>query len=202
MPNTIVYLIRHSIPESLLVDGRRLMYGPPAPLTAEGRQKAALLGEKILAREGRPLDVLYSSPLKRAYETACILAGAISLQPVLTHPDLRDTDSEWGGVPIEELVRVANAGQLFTDPRTHESLAQIAGRMVTAYHQIVSPHPGERIGIVSHGDPLRLLYDRIRHPDQAIPPYPELVRQLSLDVAQGLRLEFFPDGQIETEIVS
>jgi broad specificity phosphatase PhoE len=202
MHHTIVYLIRHSIPESPVKDGRRLMYGPDAPLSPDGRQKARQLGERILAREGKPLDVIYSSPFKRAYETACILVEKMALNPVITHPGLQDTASEWGGVPVEELVQVANAGRLFTDPRTHESISEIAARITAAYHQIVSHHQGERIGMVSHGDPLRILYDRIVHPDQEIPPYPELVREMSLDVAQSLRLEYFPEGRIEIEMVA
>jgi broad specificity phosphatase PhoE len=201
MPNTIVYLIRHSIPESVVKKGERLMYGPPAPLSPAGREKAARLAESLLAREGKPFDVIYSSPYQRAYDTACIIAEKMALNPVVTNAGLRDTDSEWGGVPMEELALVARAGRLFTDPRTHESVAGIASRMIAAYNECVSPHPGKTIGIVSHGDPLRILYDRICNPEEDIPPYAELVSGFNLEVAQSLRLEFFRGGRIETERV-
>jgi len=200
--NTIVYLIRHSIPVSVVrEDGVRLMYGPSAPLSAEGRLKAARLADSLLAREGKPFDVIYSSTLLRAFETATIIAEKMGLGPVTTNPGLRDTDSDWGGLPAEELVQVAKAGQLFSDPRTHETVAGIAVRMIAAYNQCVKPHPGQTIGIVSHGDPLRILYDRICYPEEPIPPYEELVRGMNLEVAQGLRLEFFRNGRLESEVV-
>jgi broad specificity phosphatase PhoE len=73
--------------------------------------------------------------------------------------------------------------------------------MVSAYQSIVVTHSGQRIGIVSHGDPLRVLYDRIHYPEREIPPYPELVQELSLDTAQSLRMEISAGEIIESEII-
>ena len=44
MEDIIVYLIRHSTPQYPIINGRRVIYGPDAPLTEEGRQKALKLG--------------------------------------------------------------------------------------------------------------------------------------------------------------
>ena len=202
MQNTIVYLIRHSTTERPMQAGQPVMYGPDAPLTRAGKQKAQKLRAVILAREGKSFDVVYSSPLRRAFETARILAGETAMKSVITHDGLRDTGSNWAGTPLDEFRQVFLAGQVFADPRTRETLAEIAERMTGVFDQVTSTHAGGLIGMVSHGDPLSILVDRIRHPDQEIPAYSQLVRELSLEPAQGLRLEIFPGGGIETEIVS
>jgi broad specificity phosphatase PhoE len=195
--NTVVYLIRHSTPVHPMKDGRQAMYGPDAPLTAEGKLKAQKLRSMILSREGKPFDIIYSSPFKRAFETAGILAGEAPQNKVIVIEGLRDTDSAWAGTPMDELIQIADAGQLFNDPRTHETILEIVKRMTAAFYQIVGAHPGGLIGIVSHGDPLRILVDRISHPEREIPPYPQLVREFSLGQVQGLRLEIFPGGRME-----
>ena len=197
MQNTIVYLIRHSTPEHPIKAGQPTMYGPDALLTAAGRLKAQKLCSDLITREGKPFDVIYSSPFKRAFETASNLAAEAPQKKVIVIEGLRDTISDWPGTPMDELAQIADAGQLFNDPRTHETVAEIAERMNTAFHQIVSANPGLLIGVVSHGDPLRILYDRIRHPDQEIRAYLQLVREFSLGQAQGLRLEIDSAGRIE-----
>ncbi len=202
MQNTVVYLIRHSTPEHPMKAGLQAMYGPQAPLTVPGRQKAEKLRSSIISREGKSFDSIYSSPFKRAFETASILAGDALRNKIVVIEGLRDTDSEWPGTPMDELIPIAEAGQLFNDPRTHETIAEIARRMTTAFHQIIGAHPGQMIGVVSHGDPLRILYDRIWRPGQEIPAYAQLVREFSLGQAQGLRLEIFPGGRIEKEFIS
>lgn len=197
MQNTVVYLIRHSTPEHPMKAGQLTMYGPDAPLTADGRLKAQKLCSSLISREGKPFDVIYSSPFERAFETASILAAEALQKRVIVIEGLRDTISDWPGTPMDELAQIADAGQLFNDPRTHETVAEIAERMTTAFHQIVSANPGLLIGVVSHGDPLRILYDRLRHPDQEIRAYLQLVREFSLGQAQGLRLEIDSAGRIE-----
>jgi broad specificity phosphatase PhoE len=189
MENTIVYLIRHSIPEYKIIDGQRVMYGPDAPLAEEGRQKVGKLADDLIAKEGRPFDAIVSSPYKRAYETASLLAGRMGLAHVATERELRDTDSAWPGTPIEELTEIVNSGRLFDDPRTHETASEISDRMVKAFDQIVAAHKGQLIGIVSHGDPLRLLVYRLRHPDRELPSFAQVVQEMNFDMAQGLRLE-------------
>lgn len=202
MPNTIIYLFRHSIPVNPIIDGKRVHYGPADPLSEEGRRKAGKLAPAILAREGRPLEGVYSSPFTRAYETALILAEPMGIKQVSTIYGLRDTDSDWGGVPVEELMEVARANRIFEDPRTHETLAQISERMQIAYNQIVEAHPGQLIGVVSHGDPIRLSYFCLKYPGKEIPPYAELVSLMTPDTAGGIRVEVGGDHQVKIEIVS
>ncbi len=64
--HTTVYLIRHSTPEwPQNQSGEWVVYGPEAPITEVRRLKAAALASELMAREGRGLDAIYSSPLTR-----------------------------------------------------------------------------------------------------------------------------------------
>ena len=61
-----------------------------APLTPLGQQQAAETGEYLLTQQG-PIGGFYTSPVRRAHETAGIIASKISLQPVVKkwHPRSR-----------------------------------------------------------------------------------------------------------------
>lgn len=189
MQQRVLYLIRHGPPQYPVdADGKRRIYGPAAGLTEAGRLKCTALAQAILHHDGAPLTLLVSSPYVRAAQTAALLAQAFGTARLISDERLRDTASTWEGTPVEEFMAIFEQGRTFDDPRTCESIEAIGQRMLAAYAACISQFPDERIGIVSHGDPLRALYYRLRHPQGAFPPYPELVRLLSLDAAQGLRL--------------
>ncbi len=63
---------------------RGLLHGRlDAPLSATGRRHAALTAARLRAEtQTDPLDVIYTSPLGRAMETATHFAGAVGLTPV------------------------------------------------------------------------------------------------------------------------
>ena len=196
MSSTVIYLIRHSIPEyQTNAKGELLTYGPDARLTEEGKQRARNLADAILSRENGPLDVIFSSPFTRTYETALILTEAFKLSKLLVVEELHDVKSSWAGMPKDKFMEITFACKTYDDPHSLESLVEVAERMVKAYRQILAEHADQRIGIVSHEDPLRVLYDQICHPYRNIPPYPLLVQELSLDFAQALRLEI-SDGKV------
>ncbi len=191
MTTEIVYLIRHSIPQHPPMDGSGIlrMYGPEADLTPEGETKAAALAQKIFLREAKPLDILVTSPYLRAEHTALILAAEMGIKTLIRDDRLHDTASTWKGVALDELVKISASGLLFSDPHTLETMENLGMRMKAAYDQVLGDHPDQKIGIVSHGDPLRLLYFQLLNPGKPFPPYRELFGLISLDTAQGARLE-------------
>jgi broad specificity phosphatase PhoE len=67
--------------------------------------------------------------------------------------------------------------------------------------EVAQHFPAVPIGLVSHGDPLRALYFRLLNPQGPFPPYPELVKRLSLDVAQAVRVAISPTGEVASELV-
>jgi 2,3-bisphosphoglycerate-dependent phosphoglycerate mutase len=121
------------------------------PLNALGREQARDLAERLAEVE---LDAVYSSDLRRARETAEIIAGARGLG-VLLDPDLREVDTgNWTGLTREEI------SDRFPADERHdgETREQLRARVVAGVQRIVRRHPGGRLLIVSHGGALRALW--------------------------------------------
>ena len=201
MNKYIVYLVRHGSPHySVDPLGRRLVYGPSAELSDEGKMQCARLARGILQREGGPLDILITSPYTRAQQTATILADEMKVSMVLTDDRLRDTRSTWEGTLVDDFMTTFYEGKTFDDPRTLETLEELGERMKAAYDEILARFGGKSIGIVSHGDPIRALYFRLNNPQGEYPPYPELVKMISLGSAEGVRIQMNPGGGLRPNI--
>jgi probable phosphoglycerate mutase len=100
------------------------------------------------------IDALYTSPLRRAIQTAAPLARATGLDPAVID-DVAEFDrdsSEY--IPLEEL---RSAG----DPRFHELTSgryegpdrfdEFERRVLAALERIVADHPGDTVAVVCHG---------------------------------------------------
>jgi 2,3-bisphosphoglycerate-dependent phosphoglycerate mutase len=139
-------LIRHARP--LRVES---VDGPADPGLSElGRRQAAALAA-WLAPE--PLDALYTSPLRRATETAEPVGETLAL-PVKPDAALAEYDAEATAyIPIEEL-RAAG------DPRWMEVPDDIAGfqaRVVEGVGRLAAAHPSQRIALVCHGGVINVI---------------------------------------------
>jgi probable phosphoglycerate mutase len=120
------------------------------PLNELGRAQARELAQWMA---GETIDVIVSSDLKRAHETALILAEAKRL-PVTTDPGLREIDvGRWSGLTPDEIARCF-PGMTHHDGETNE---QHLARVIDAFRRIVGEHAGKRILIVSHGKTLRVI---------------------------------------------
>ena len=127
------------------------------PLNESGRRQAAELADVLADKR---LAAVYSSPLRRALETAEILAAPHGLEPVKVEA-LREVDvGSWQGltrtelaerVP-EQLARWLDGGQGWEDGETYE---QMANRVLPALLDLAAAHEGERILAVTHGGPIR-----------------------------------------------
>ena len=141
-------LIRHALPVR-----RELEQGPADPeLSEAGLQQARHLAE-YLASEA--LDAVYSSPMRRALQTAEPVARAQGRDLVVV-----DGVAEWDRhaneyVPIEEL-------KASGDPRWHgvvrgewppreTSPHEFRDAVVAEIEALVAAHPAERIAVVCHG---------------------------------------------------
>jgi broad specificity phosphatase PhoE len=148
---TEVLLIRHGhIPASNAQQD--------APLTETGREQAAVLAA-YLARE-KPLDAVFSSPLRRCLETAEAIAGAQSLG-VTTNPDLRELDIS---LPPDTSLREAMGDHAWAKYREkaqhtrkwddenpyYEKSASIRARARRAVDQAIAGHRGGRVAVVTH----------------------------------------------------
>ncbi len=74
---TTVYFIRHGTTENNIAG--RFQGRSDIPLGEKGRKQAACLGERFAHI---PLDAVYTSPLRRAYQTAEGVCAHLPVQPI------------------------------------------------------------------------------------------------------------------------
>lgn len=137
-------------------DGRFQGHADP-PLNERGRVQALELAE-LLADE--PIEAVYSSDLRRAHETARIVAARKDLD-VIVDPQLRERDvGHWSGLTAGEIeerfpdqIRLWREGAVAVG----ESRESLAARVVEAAHRIAATHPDGLVLVVTHGGALRML---------------------------------------------
>lgn len=152
---TIIYLIRHALTADVgtRLTGRNLEVG----LSPEGYAQADALANRLVQL---PLDALYSSPQTRALQTAHPLAAQKQLQ-VFNDEAFNEIDfGEWTGMPFAELSGVG-AFHLFNQFRSQhripggETMAEAQLRMLGGLAALVTRHPGQTVGVVSHSDMIK-----------------------------------------------
>jgi probable phosphoglycerate mutase len=171
-------LVRHALPVRIDAthDG-----GPADPELAElGRQQAQRVVEALLDDE---ITHLYSSPARRALETAAPLVDKLGL-PLEVEPGLAEFDVDHPSyVPVEEL-RAAN------DPRwhalvrgdlMHADLDPIAFRaqVVAAVEAIAERHPGGRAVLFTHSGSINAYTGHVARQERPLwfaPAYASLTR--------------------------
>ncbi|HET6952239.1 MAG TPA: histidine phosphatase family protein [Acidimicrobiales bacterium] len=146
-------LIRHARPQRA-----ESVTGPAdPPLAALGHLQAEALAEWLAADPAGPVDAVYTSPLRRATETAEPLAAALGLDAVV-EPALSEYDAEaLAYVPIEEL-------QAAGDPRWMEIPDDIEGfgaRVVAGVDRLAAAHPSQRIALVCHGGVINVVVSTV-----------------------------------------
>ncbi|MBR3837355.1 MAG: histidine phosphatase family protein [Clostridia bacterium] len=159
MKTTYLYLIRHGQSQGNLHD---LFLGhTDLDLTPLGHAQAEKTAEFLAAV---PVDVIFSSDLKRAYQTALHTAEkkGIAAQP---DPRLREIFAgEWEGVPFADLkTRYAPGFEVwlhdFGAARCDggESVAELKDRIFSAISSIAQENEGKHVCIFTHATPIRLM---------------------------------------------
>jgi broad specificity phosphatase PhoE len=168
---TRLLLIRHLEPDRS-VHGRA--YGSlDAPLSALALEQAAKLAQAL---DGLRLDAVYTSPLRRALETATALAAQRKLAPI-AHEGLREIDfGEIEGSRYEEIEK--GRPDLFrswmADPTGvsfpgGESFADLRLRVLGAAEEIRARHRGRGVALVAHGGVTRaIIAASLSMPDEAV----------------------------------
>ena len=144
------------------------------PLTSVGREQARALAGRL---EGVRLDAIYASDLRRARDTARIVAAPHRL-PVEEWRALREVDTgDWTGLTRPEAEARDPAG--FARWREGEApwhggetYEQLAERVARAVVELASAHEGGRVLVVTHAGAIRALH----------------ARTLGMDVAEYRRL--------------
>ena len=130
-------------------DGIWQGHGDP-PLNDVGRRQASALVDRL---KDVSIDVLYASDLRRARETAEILAEARALV-VVPNPELREIDvGSWTGLTRAQ-IEVQFPGMAYHDGESREAFDS---RVVTELHRLAASHDGECVVAVTHGGVVRAL---------------------------------------------
>ena len=162
-PNTAILIaVRHGETE-WNVDGKQQGH-LDSPLTALGVQQAEALAAGLADRK---IDVIYSSDLGRALQTARIIDRRLSIG-VLTEPRLRERSlGVTQGLTVAQFARShpADAARyISTDPDYvipgGESARQRHERCVACADELAARHAGETVLIVAHGGVLESLFRR------------------------------------------
>ncbi|MDR1621059.1 MAG: histidine phosphatase family protein [Synergistaceae bacterium] len=157
--NRNILLVRHGRTD--WNDAHRFQGRTDIPLNAAGLAQA----EKTAARLAAwPVDVIYTSPMTRARETATAIAARHGRPPVVLD-DLTEVNfGSWEGLFIED-IRKKNGDRLlewlrnpfFCMPEGAETWSSIRSR-AEKVRETVFRSPGERFVVVSHGGVIRALY--------------------------------------------
>jgi len=160
---TDIYIARHGQNEDNangILNGRRDL-----PLTDLGRRQAGELGEGIKLA-GLTFDVVYSSPLLRAYETAAIAAKIAGLPEPIKYDALIERDfGVMTGLPIDRIEELCAPDILKTDiityflsPEGAETFDDLLARGHDILKDIRNRHIDQKVLLVCHGDIGKMVY--------------------------------------------
>jgi 2,3-bisphosphoglycerate-dependent phosphoglycerate mutase len=138
-------LIRHALP--VRVDNAE--HGGPADphLSERGVAQSEALADWLTDLPGERIDAVWSSPLRRAAETARPLVERLGLSP-LVEEGLAEYDRHATSyIPIEEL-KAAGDPRWKEIPETPEEFRH---HVIAAVDRIVDAHRSQRVAVVCHG---------------------------------------------------
>lgn len=156
---TRVHLVRHGT--TLLNRANRYRGRRDVPLDRGGWDDAWTAAGRLA---GTGLDAVYTSPLRRARDTARIVADAAGIDDVVDLPGLVNLDyGRWEGMTAEEArtddparYERYSAGDLTVRCPDGESLAEAAARVALSLQMLAALHPGGTVAAVSHAAVVRL----------------------------------------------
>jgi len=173
---TCIILIRHGETD-WNIEGRYQGQADP-PLNSNGTQQAEELAKSL---QNAGLDVLYTSPLQRAKQTADILSKKLML-PVIDEPRLMEIhQGDWQTRLRSEIQNLYP--DLFLDweidpwkvtPPGGEHLSEVQKRVYSAIDDILQNNDQKKIGLVTHRIPIALIKVRYQNMD------PDIVRSIYL----------------------
>lgn len=151
---TTVYLVRHGE-----TDGnrkQRFQGTKDYPLNAQGRRQGELLGSAL---KDYPIDVIYTSPLSRAWETARLIAKHHPGVQVIPHGGLEEIHAgviegeKLADLPVKypEVYRQMLGAPVHLAYPGGETTRQVYDRVAKAIQDIVKQNKDRVIVVVSHG---------------------------------------------------
>ncbi len=153
-----LFLVRHG--QSVWNDEKRIQGQQDIPLGDEGRKQAIALGERF---KGRQFQACFSSPLKRATETAeLILKASGNSTPIITLLELMERNfGDWEGKSIDDLQLLFPndfsqwlAAHQIPAPPNGESMDELMKRVERGLDQILAVKEGNVL-VVGHSGSIK-----------------------------------------------
>jgi broad specificity phosphatase PhoE/ribonuclease HI len=195
---TTTVLVRHA--SSILSPERRFSGRGDVALSPEGLAQAEKVATRLGTRPG--IDLVVTSPLRRARQTAELIAKVTGVD-LVTDDDLVETDfGAWEGLTFAE-ARAADGAAVdawLADPGTPppggESFEEVAVRVARARDRLIKANPEKTLVVVSHVTPLKTLL-RL-----ALEAPPIMLHRLQLDVTGVSEVDWYPDGPANVRLVN
>ena len=187
-----IYLVRHG--ETIWNREGRLQGHSDAPLSEEGREQAGRLAARLTAE---PLCSVWTSDLRRASETAAVIALPHGLKPRASVLLRERCAGDWEGLTREEIrargerpALTANfQDTVYTGPPNAEPMEAVWERLVAALGEIRAAHAEGTVCVVGHGGSLRVLLCEVIGAGIAS------MRRLWLDNASLSLIEYDDEGR-------
>ncbi|WMM26500.1 histidine phosphatase family protein [Tissierella sp. MB52-C2] len=156
---TKIFLIRHGQSEWNKLN--KIQGQKNTILTELGEKQAAHMGNRLIEEN---IDIIYSSDLKRAYDTAKIISNIIN-KPLISSEAIREINfGQWEGLNTEELQeKYKNQYRTWTKEPDKlnmdgaETLEDLKHRGMKYIENIVKENQNKNIAIVSHGVMLKVI---------------------------------------------
>lgn len=158
--NTTIYLTRHG--QTLWNLEKRLQGGGNSPLTEEGIERAKELSDRL---KNIHIDIIYSSPIERAFETAKIIKGNKDIEIVTDNGFMEMSFGDYEGRRTDEIMKenpswdinLIMKGNTELSAPNGENLGEVRIRVANTMNKIIKANIGKTILIVAHGITLKAI---------------------------------------------
>lgn len=158
--NTTIYLTRHG--QTLWNIEKRLQGRGNSSLTEDGIERAKELRDRI---KNIHIDIIYSSPIERALNTANIIKGDKDIEVVTDDGLMEMCFGDYEGRITDEIMKenpswnigLIMKGDTKLSAPSGENLAEVRDRVSKTMDRIIEENKGKTILIVAHGITLKAL---------------------------------------------
>ena len=155
-----IFLVRHGQDEDNLngiLNGRR-----DTPLTGLGKQQAEIVAQKLQLLK---IEVIFSSPLIRANQTANIIATALNIKNIILNDNLIERDfGILSGCSLSDIPKLSSnivkgdKVNYFLDGDGVETFETLYERASLLLNHVRSSYIDKNILFVTHGDIGKMIY--------------------------------------------
>jgi len=158
---TTLYLARHG--ETQWNKIQRFQGQLDSKLTELGKKQSKRIAEQVASHN---VDLIISSHLGRAIETAAICQQQLNINNVINENLSERNLGEWQGKQIAQLTKHAHYIELLHEytqlnPIGGESAIDCGKRILKAFHTIIETYAHKSILVILHGEALRCFFSAL-----------------------------------------